>query len=133
MLLHHQLSMRVPLSTTDRTVHLPVRKRVACRTRDLHQSLLVKLSRAQARVQQQLQPQQPGHLQAPSPARPAPRDSSLDLVRKYPMTHGSRLYTDVHHLSADVCNKRAMPWRVTEPPASSSTPICSFFVASCMP
>lgn len=38
-------------------IHVPVRKRVQCRTRDLHQSLLVKLNRAQ--LQQPAQPATP--------------------------------------------------------------------------
>lgn len=70
MLLHHQLSMRVggkwPL-------HLPVRKRVECRTRDLHQSLIVKLSRAISRAA--------GEQQDPATARRLQRTASLNQVR----------------------------------------------------
>lgn len=44
VLLHHELTMNAPLPWRVQ-VHVPVRKRVQCRTRDLHQSLLVKLNR----------------------------------------------------------------------------------------
>ena len=50
VLLHHQLTMRMGLGDHGYTVHLPVRKRVECRTRDLHQSLIHKLSRAISRA-----------------------------------------------------------------------------------
>ena len=45
-MLHHDLTIQAPLPFRV-GLHLPVRKRVQCRTRDLHQSLLVKLNRAQ--------------------------------------------------------------------------------------
>lgn len=46
VLLHHDLTVHSPLPGKG-LVHFPVRKRVRCRTRDLHQSLLVKLNHAQ--------------------------------------------------------------------------------------
>lgn len=69
MLLHHQLSMRVGAK---RSVHVPVRKRVECRSRDLHQSLIVKLSRAIARSS--------GELHDSSAAQRLERAVSLDQV-----------------------------------------------------
>ena len=72
MLLHHDLTMQVPLPYHN-MLRIPVRKRVQCRTRDLHQSLLVKLNRAQT------QPQCP---QRPStPPKPLQADFSMDVVR----------------------------------------------------
>lgn len=52
-LLHCELAVDVRLpgaAAPLTTLHVPVRKRVECRTRDLHQSLLVKLARAAARA-----------------------------------------------------------------------------------
>ncbi len=45
VLLHHELTVRVGLFTKTKKVllHVPARKIVRCRTRELHQSLLVKL------------------------------------------------------------------------------------------
>ena len=64
--------MQVPLPVHN-MLRVPVRKRVQCRTRDLHQSLLVKLNRAQT------QPQCP---QRPStPPKPLQADFSMDVVR----------------------------------------------------
>ena len=45
VLLHHELTVRVGLFTKKKKVllHMPARKIVRCRTRELHQSLLLKL------------------------------------------------------------------------------------------
>lgn len=45
VLLHHELTVRVGLFRKEKKVllHVPARKIVRCRTRELHQSLLVKL------------------------------------------------------------------------------------------
>lgn len=56
VLLHHQLTLRLGASPQSaHTLHVPVRKRVECRTRDLHQSLVVKLSQAISRAADQQQ------------------------------------------------------------------------------
>lgn len=72
VLLHHELTMKAPLPWRVQ-VHVPVRKRVQCRTRDLHQSLLVKLNRAQ------LQATSPQATPVSSPA-PAHAESSVEAV-----------------------------------------------------
>ncbi len=46
--LHHSLALPVWPKTSSHALRLPARKRVECRSRDLHQSLLVKLNQARA-------------------------------------------------------------------------------------
>ena len=76
VLLHHELTMKAPLPWRVQ-VHVPVRKRVQCRTRDLHQSLLVKLNRAQ------LQTTSPQATPVSSPA-PTHAESSVEAVNHLP-------------------------------------------------
>ena len=49
--LHHNMTLHLKAPSTQYAydLQLPLRKMVDCRTRDLHQSLLVKLNRALAR------------------------------------------------------------------------------------
>ncbi|KAK9808775.1 hypothetical protein WJX72_003363 [[Myrmecia] bisecta] len=46
VLLHQALTLRLHMGAMSQILRVPARKRVECRTRDLHQSLLVKLNRA---------------------------------------------------------------------------------------
>lgn len=48
MYLHHSLALALWPVPADHSLRLPARKRVECRSRDLHQSLLVKLNQARA-------------------------------------------------------------------------------------
>lgn len=74
VLLHHELTIQT-LLPFKALLHVPVRKRVQCRTRDLHQSLLVKLNRAQLHLT--------GAEQATpaAPVKPLHAERSLGAVR----------------------------------------------------
>ncbi|KAK9809768.1 hypothetical protein WJX73_004442 [Symbiochloris irregularis] len=76
VLLHHQLTLQLGASQHFApSLTVPVRKRVECRTRDLHQSLVVKLSRAISRAA--------GEQQEPTAVRSAQRSASFRLRRGY--------------------------------------------------
>jgi hypothetical protein len=83
VVLHHELSLRLGWPSAagggKLRLHVPARKLVACRTRELHQSLLLKLGRAGAAAAAASEAGTPvggsAHFIAPRQALP------LDLVR----------------------------------------------------
>lgn len=83
VVLHHELSLRLgPRASPDGSklrLHVPARKLVACRTRELHQSLLLKLGRAGAAAAAAAEAGSPAGGRAHFIA--ARRASKLDLVR----------------------------------------------------
>ena len=62
MHLHHTQTLHVQARARQVNIKLPARKHVECRSRDLHQSLLVKLSRAMARHRRSTEDEPPAEL-----------------------------------------------------------------------
>ncbi len=60
--LHHTQTLHVQARARQVNIKLPARKHVECRSRDLHQSLLVKLSRAMARHRRSTEDDPPAEL-----------------------------------------------------------------------
>ena len=62
MHLHHTQTLHVQARARQVNIKVPARKHVECRSRDLHQSLLVKLSRAMARQRRSSEDEPPAEL-----------------------------------------------------------------------
>ena len=74
VLLHHNLTLPFAVGKK-KHVYVPVRKRVKCRTRDVHQSLLVKLNRAQNK--------QPQNVPLVVPMKPKASAPSINVVNSF--------------------------------------------------
>ena len=63
VLLHHELTVPCGFFKKDKKIllHMPARKIVRCRTRELHQSLLVKLGSSLLEKRESLEPHQAAH------------------------------------------------------------------------
>ena len=84
--LHHSLALAVWPVSAEHAVRLPARKRVECRSRDLHQSLLVKLNQARAQHNgTEAQTSPTAKQQSPSGAVSAPPSSPPSPLRPSPI------------------------------------------------